>query len=159
VAAIRALKGPLKESPGTPKETPVIARDVMTADPMTLSPQASVAEAWNAMRELDVRHIPIVDRGALVGMISDRDVARVIHLLAAGGASELKDELATPIARVMSTAVVSVGPDTDLGEVVELLLEEKIGALPVVHPDTLDVLGIVSYVDVLRALRDLLEAE
>jgi CBS domain-containing protein len=44
-------------------------------------------------------------------------------------------------------------------DVVELLIENKIGAVPVVRPDTREVLGIVSYIDVLRALRDLLERE
>ena len=53
----------------------------------------------------------------------------------------------------------SVDPDTDVKDVVELLIENKIGAVPVVRPDTREVVGIVSYIDALRALRDLLESE
>jgi acetoin utilization protein AcuB len=55
--------------------------------------------------------------------------------------------------------VICVEPETALGDVVELLLEHKVGALPVVRPDTREVIGIVSYIDVLRALRDRIEEE
>ena len=54
----------------------------------------------------------------------------------------------------MSADVVKVYPETDLGEVIDRMLDEKVGAVPVVDADTGDLLGIVSYVDVLRALRD-----
>lgn len=139
----------------------MIARDLMTADPLTVSPQASIAEVWDLMREVDVRHVPVVLRGALVGMLSDRDLARVdmARLLKAEGAEALRQELATPIVRVMSSDVISVEPDTEVGDVIALLLDHKIGALPVVEAETREVLGIISYVDVLRALQGLLEEE
>ena len=57
----------------------------------------------------------------------------------------------------MSSDVIYVEPETDLSEVVALLLEHKIGAIPVVQPDTRAVVGIVSYIDVLRAVQDALE--
>ena len=57
----------------------------------------------------------------------------------------------------MSPDPVSVLPEATLGEVVELLIEGRIGAVPVVEPGSLRVVGIVSYVDVLRAVQDLLE--
>ena len=53
----------------------MIARDVMTPNPLTVPPQASIAEAWEVMRELAVRHVPVVEDGAVVGMLSDRDLA------------------------------------------------------------------------------------
>ena len=55
----------------------MIARDLMTPNPLTVTPQASIAEAWDVMRELAVRHVPVVEDGALVGMLSDRDLALV----------------------------------------------------------------------------------
>jgi acetoin utilization protein AcuB len=139
----------------------MIARDLMTPDPLTVTPQASIAEVWDLMREVDVRHVPVVQAGALVGMLSDRDLARVdmARLLKTEGAEALRKELATPIVRVMSSDVISVEPDTEVGDVIALLLDHKIGALPVVEAETREVLGIISYVDVLRALRDLLEDE
>jgi acetoin utilization protein AcuB len=139
----------------------MIARDLMTSDPLTVTPQASIAEVWDLMREVDVRHLPVVEADALVGMVSDRDLARVdiARLLRAEGAGAVRDELATPIVRVMSSDVIAVTPDTEIGEVIGLLIDHKIGAVPVVEEETREVLGIISYVDVLRALRDVLEED
>ena len=136
------------------------ARELMTADPLTVTPQASIAEVWDLMREADVRHIPVVQADGLVGMVSDRDLGRVdiARLLNVEGASALRDELATPIVRVMTSPVIAVGPEADISEVIELLIEHKIGAVPVVQ-ETREVLGIISYVDVLRALQGVLDED
>jgi predicted transcriptional regulator len=135
------------------------ARDVMTPNPVTATAQASIADVWNLMRELEIRHVPVVDRGALVGMLSDRDLARldVARALTVEGAEALGQELATPIINIMSSDVIFVEPETGLSEVVGLLLEYRVGALPVIHPDTRTVVGIISYIDVLRALQEGLE--
>jgi CBS domain-containing protein len=113
------------------------------------------------MRELAVRHVPVVEDGALVGMLSDRDLARVdmVRVLRVEGAGALREELETPIVEVMSSDVISVGPETEMSEVISLLLEHKIGAVPVVEPGSRDVLGIISYVDLLRALGALIEED
>ena len=139
----------------------MLARDLMTPDPMTVTPQASIAEVWDLMREVEVRHVPVVQGGALVGMLSDRDLARVdiVRLLKVEGADALRQELATPIVQVMTSDVIAVEPDTEVGDVIALLIDHKIGALPVVETGTREVLGIISYVDVLRALQGLLEEE
>jgi acetoin utilization protein AcuB len=111
------------------------------------------------MRQLAVRHMPVVDRGALVGMVSDRDLAHfdMARVLTTEGAEGLRRELGTPVVKVMSADVVDVNPDAELGEVVDLLVENRIGAVPVVRPETQELVGIVSYIDVLEAVRDLLE--
>lgn len=139
----------------------MIARELMTPDPLTVTPQASIAEVWDLMREADVRHIPVVQADGLVGMVSDRDLGRVdiARLLNVEGASALRDELATPIVRVMTSPVIAVGPEADIGEVIELLIEHKIGAVPVVQEETREVLGIISYVDVLRALQGVMDED
>jgi CBS domain-containing protein len=139
----------------------MIARELMTPDPLTVTPQASVAEVWDLMRDADVRHIPVIQADALVGMVSDRDLGRVdiARLLNVEGAGALRDELATPIVRVMTSQVIAVGPEADIGEVIELLIEHRIGALPVVREETREVLGIISYVDVLRALQGVLDED
>jgi acetoin utilization protein AcuB len=145
----------------TQRRTLMIARDVMTPNPLTVTSQASIAEVWDLMREADIRHIPVTLGGVLVGMLSDRDLARVdmARLLKVGGADALRQELATPISRVMSPDPISVEPESEIGEVIGLLLDHKIGALPVVDEGTREVVGIISYVDVLRALQGLLEEE
>ncbi len=137
------------------------ARDVMTPNPMTIRSQATVAEAWDLMGEMEIRHVPVVDDGTLVGMLSDRDLGRldVTRMLVAEGADALRQELATPVAKLMSLDVIAAEPETELGDIVDVLVEHKVGALPVVHPDTRELVGIISYVDVLRALQDLLGEE
>lgn len=137
------------------------ARELMTPDPLTVTPQASIAEVWDLMREADVRHVPVVQADALVGMVSDRDLGRVdiARLLNVEGAGALRDELATPVVRLMSSAVIAVGPEADIGEVIDLLIEHKIGAVPVIREETREVLGIISYVDVLRALSGVLNQD
>ena len=139
----------------------MIARDLMTPDPLTVTPQASIADVWDLMREVDVRHLPVVEGGVLVGMVSDRDVARVdlARLLKVEGAEALREELATPVVQIMSPDVIAVGPEAEIGEGIDLLIDHKIGAVPVVDEDTREVLGIISYVDVLRALQDRLEED
>jgi acetoin utilization protein AcuB len=136
-------------------------QDVMSTNPVTVSPEASVAEVWDLMREHVIRHIPVLDRGVLVGMLSDRDLAHfdMASLLSAQGADALRRALTTPVAKVMSSDVVDVEPDADLGDVVDLLVENRIGAVPVVRPETQELVGIVSYIDVLAGIRDLLDAE
>jgi CBS domain-containing protein len=139
----------------------VIARDLMTPSPATVTPEATVAEAWDLMRELDIRHVPVVKDGNLVGMLSDRDLVYldVGRVLAAEGVDAVRRELGTPVVKVMTSDVIFVESEAELGDVVELLIENKIGAVPVVRPETREVVGIVSYIDALRALQDLLEEE
>jgi acetoin utilization protein AcuB len=133
------------------------ARDVMTSSPITVTPEATLAEVWDLMREADIRHVPVVEAGVLVGMVSDRDLASldVARVLTADGAEALRRALATPVVTVMSSDVIFVEMEDDLDDVVELMLEHKVGAIPVVRPDARDVMGIVSYIDVLRGIRDL----
>jgi CBS domain-containing protein len=113
------------------------------------------------MRELDARHVPVVDGDTLVGMLSDRDVSSldVGRLLTEGGADALRRQLARPVVQLMSADVIAVEPETDLGELITLFLEHKVGALPVVMPDSRQLVGIVSYIDILRAVQDMLEEE
>jgi acetoin utilization protein AcuB len=59
----------------------------------------------------------------------------------------------------MSADVVAVGPEAELGAIVDLLIEHRVGAVPVVKPESGELIGIVSYVDVLAALRDSLDDE
>jgi acetoin utilization protein AcuB len=137
----------------------VIASDVMTPDPVAVTPDATVAEVWDLMREHGIRHVPVVQDRALVGVLSDRDLAYldVGRLLMTEGADALQRELRTPVVKVMTRDVLHVDTEAELSDVVALMLEGKVGAIPVVRPGTREVTGIVSYVDVLRAVQDLLE--
>jgi acetoin utilization protein AcuB len=134
----------------------MIARELMTADPVTVESKASIAEAWDLMRELSIRHVPVVEHGVLVGMLSDRDLGQldIGRVLGLEGAAAARAELARSVIESMSADVIFVHPETEVVDVIGLLIEGRVGALPVVRPNTLEVVGIISYVDVLRALQD-----
>ena len=93
--------------------------------------------------------------GDVVGMISDRDLKRVAPTTVQDfeQVEGAQARLGQSVASLMSGDVLSVGPTTDIGEVIDLMLEEKVGAIPVLDDETGDLVGIVSYVDILRALR------
>jgi acetoin utilization protein AcuB len=127
--------------------------EIMTRGPAVVTAQATVADAWDALRSLDVRHLPVVnEEQELVGIVSDRD-------LSAPPVSPLMDQLLgppvpkldAPVAAVMSASPLSVGADDDVREVVELMIDNKIGAVPVVDPEG-KIVGIVSYLDVLKKI-------
>lgn len=137
------------------------AHEVMTRYPVTIAPQATLADVWDVMREADIRHVPVARGGILLGMLSDRDLAAldVGRVLTTEGADALRRALATPVVEAMSSDVISIEPETDLGDVSDLMIENKVGAIPVVQPDTREVVGIVSYIDLLRAVQDLVSEE
>ncbi|HTK89377.1 MAG TPA: CBS domain-containing protein [Verrucomicrobiae bacterium] len=137
----------------------MLARDLMTPNPVTVDLNASTGDAWDIMRENDIRHVPVVDGGVLVGMLSDRDLGSldIGRILAFDGAAAVRAELARPVIDRMSVDVVSVHPEAEVSDVIDLLLEARIGAVPVVRPDSREIVGIVSYVDILRALGAALE--
>jgi acetoin utilization protein AcuB len=123
--------------------TDVVARDIMTEDPMVLEPSATIAEAMEILASLEIRHLPVMRDKELVGMISERDVYRFAD-------DDARRERS--VATVMNTNVISVEPDASIPEVAAALVENRIGAVPVVDGHDGDVVGIVSYVDVLRDL-------
>lgn len=106
--------------------------------------------------ELDVRHLPVVDEGQLVGIVSDRDFRQVSVLLGGAGSPDgLQRLLARPVSDFMSSDVISVDPEAEIDEIIDIMIEQKVGALPVVASNS-ELIGIVSYIDVLRAARDAL---
>ena len=137
------------------------AREVMTPSPATVTAQTTIAEAWDLMRELDVRHLPVVDGEALIGMVSDRDLGDLdaARLLTEEGADALRRRLTLPVIQIMSTDVLAAEPDTEMSELIAMLVENKVGALPVILPGTRQLVGIVSYIDVLRAVGEALEVD
>ena len=102
------------------------AKDVMTTDPVTLGPQATLGEAATLMRQEDCGSIPIVEDGRLVGIVTDRDI--VVRAVAAG-----KDARNTKVREVMSADPVCISPDTDVDEAAKVMADRQIRRLPVVE--------------------------
>jgi acetoin utilization protein AcuB len=132
----------------------ISAHDVMTEDPATISMTATVGDAVRILQTLDVRHLPVVDDdGLLVGMLSDRDLRALTfpEVLGEEYSGQIQAALDTPISTIMSSDVFAVEVEDDVSLIIELMLDHKIGAVPVVDTDD-TLVGIVSYVDLLRQL-------
>ncbi len=130
------------------------ARDLMTAKPMTVPETAKVRRAVEILQEMEIRHLPVVNAtGELVGMLSDRDLRSLAIPWFAGRehTGEIRTALEARVSSLMSGDVISVQEETDVSEIVDLMLENKVGALPVTDGDGA-LVGIISYVDVLRAM-------
>jgi acetoin utilization protein AcuB len=134
----------------------MVVDEVMSSDPFVVNVTDSVGAAIKKLIEADVRHLPVVSEGELVGMVSDRDLRSFtpVAMLELTHPRELKARLAQPVSKVMTSDVISVNPETEIEEVIDLMIEHKIGAVPVVEADSSKLVGIVSYIDALRAARD-----
>ena len=116
-------------------------RDTMTENPRSIGTSASVVEAARLMREEHIGSLPITDDERLVGMITDRDITtRVV--------AEAADPKITPVGDVYSRDLVSVEPDKDLGEALQLMARHQVRRLPVVENGRL--VGIVAQADIAR---------
>jgi CBS domain-containing protein len=135
------------------------AEEIMTPGPVTVDEAATLDEALRLMSEREIRHLPVLRGDEVVGMLSDRDLRTLGMSMAEDPASleRLSARLRMRVRDLMTGDVISIGPATDLTEIIDLLLEEKISALPVIDGDKSELLGIVSYVDVLRAVQEELQ--
>jgi acetoin utilization protein AcuB len=116
--------------------------EVMTPDPMTLLPTATVGDAYALMTERGFRHVPIVESGLLLGVISMTDVG---HL-----GAKVPDILAKPLHEVMSKKLVTVKPTETVASAAAMMASRKINCLLVVVQNQLT--GIVTTYDLLDAL-------
>jgi CBS domain-containing protein len=119
--------------------------EVMTRDVSACEPNATVADAAKLMAQEDVGPVPIVEDGRLVGIVTDRDI--VVRVVAEG-----RDPNATTVNEIASTELVTVSPDDDLDEALNLLAEHQVRRLPVVEGDRL--VGIVAQADIARLGKD-----
>ena len=137
-----------------PAQVELVAKDLMTPDPVCVSPDDSLLESAAKMSQHGFRHLCVVDgEKRLVGMLSDRDLRSLI------GNPMLAAQDRNPSARLSTFRVshaMTEGPriaveSTPMADLVNIFLLEHIGAVPVVNNED-RVCGIVSYIDVLRAM-------
>jgi len=132
--------------------------DVMTKNPLVMTPAETIGQADELMTENRIRQLPVVDEGALLGIITDRDIRSFLAQSALVEPEERAKVLRTKVSEIMTAEPLTLAPDDDLREAIELLIEEKIGGIPVVDQAE-GLVGIVTYVDVLRCFLNSLEEE
>ena len=128
--------------------------DYMSGNPTTMEPTQSLLDAAVLMRSSGFRHIPIVSAGELVGMISDRDIARLTpSMLLPHSASEHNQVMeGTIIGKVMTRNLVTTTPTTSLLAAADEFVGGKLGSMAVLEEGKL--VGIITVRDMLRAFHD-----
>lgn len=131
-------------------------RDIMMGSPVTLGPDDTLDLANDVISIGRIRHLPVLDQGRLVGIISQRDLLsatadRIFGLKQKRRSELLKKEL---VKNVMKRRVITVAPETPIKQAAHLMLEKKIGCVPVMSKDNL--VGLVTTTNVLRYLESII---
>jgi CBS domain-containing protein len=131
------------------------AAEVMERKVLSMGSSSSLVDAASLMHEHNVRHLPVVEHNEVIGILSERDLRGFLEELY-GSASETPAGIVRKnlkITDVMQRKPLTVDPSADVADVIDLMLENKVGAILVA--DTLNQLkGIISYEDILRHVRD-----
>jgi CBS domain-containing protein len=148
--------------------TELVARDIMTADPITVGPELSVTDAAHLMVTKRIGALPVVDKGKMIGLVTEGDLIMQdvkIHFptylsllggyVFAPGAndrfeSSLRKAVAATVEDVMTRDPITVTPDALVTDVATLLVERDVARVPVMDGET--VVGIVSKSDIVRSL-------
>jgi CBS domain-containing protein len=115
-------------------------RDVMTERPRVVTSDTPVTQVAELMESEDVGSIPVLDGEQLTAIVTDRDI--VVRALAKG-----KDPRGMPVREVFSTEIITVGPDQDLSEALQIMAANQVRRLPVVDEEN-RLVGVVSQADV-----------
>jgi acetoin utilization protein AcuB len=129
----------------------------MTRDPKTVSPEDTLTKAADIMRLSRINHLPVVEEGRLVGILSDTDLRNAAleggPLPAAGEAKDRERR----VGEVMKTEVWSLTPEDSVEDALLIIRRRKFGALPVLSGDRL--VGIITKIDLLNAVIDVLNLD
>jgi acetoin utilization protein AcuB len=126
-------------------------RDAMTRDVVTVGSEESAARAWGLCRERNIRHLPVVEGGRLVGIVSDRDLR---DLSPPRDTADQENTLGwVQIRDMMSTGVVTAHPLDTIEHAAKMIYENRFNCLPVVADD--EIVGIITSSDLVRTLVEL----
>jgi acetoin utilization protein AcuB len=138
----------------------MLVRDRMTSDPTTITPVTSFPEGFRIMRERGIRHLPVVDDGGvLIGIVTQTDL---LHASPSAATTLSVFEMSYLLANlhvreVMSSPPVTVSEDAPLEEAARLMVEKKIGCLPVMRDGEL--VGLITETDIFEVFVEILGGE
>lgn len=126
----------------------LLVRDSMVREVITVSPQTTAAEALKLCREKGIRHLPVLEGGLMVGLISDRDLRLATPALGDPNRAAALEKIR--VGDEMSREITTTDPEDPIEQAAMAMHERKIGCLPVVEGDEL--VGILTASDVMAAL-------
>jgi len=134
----------------------MLVAEVMTREIVTLTPEQTLRDAIELLRRVQIRHLPVVDGRRLLGIVTDRDVKRATPSVLSGIDKDAYDNslITIKVGQLMTREPITVAGRSPLKGAVEILLQKRVGALPVVDDGQL--VGILTNSDVLRVAYDLL---
>ena len=137
----------------------MVAHDIMATQPSTIGPNHSIGTALAKMRRGKFRRLPVVQKGKLIGIITDRDLRLAMnspYVLREGWYdSYLMEHI--EVRSCMTSNPITACANDDLIDGVKLMEEKKIGGIPIVDDDKL--VGIITETDLLNCLIELLQTE
>lgn len=131
----------------------MLVRDLMTPDPLTILPSATLEEALEVMTRNEIHELPVVEADRVAGIITDRDLRGAL-----GGDDPSSSDLAREVSEVMSETVEVVSTETSLAEACRRIASLRISSVPVVD-SSLALVGILSVTDILAAAAERFEQD
>lgn len=132
-----------------------LVKEIMVGSPVTLKPEDTLNLANDLISLGRIRHIPVLEDGRLVGLLSERDLigaaaTQIFGLKQKSKSALLKSVL---IKDVMKKRVITVTAETKIAEAARLMADKKIGCVPVIDDGRL--VGLVTTTDILRYVEGL----
>lgn len=122
----------------------------MTAKVITVQPDTSVCKAWNLLQAHEISHLPVIQGGRLVGIISDRDLRHLLPSSLAMPEEQVRFQAwgtQVKVGDVMTRKVLTVTPETPTDNAAQLMLKHRVGCMPVLRGASL--VGIITAMDLL----------
>lgn len=138
----------------------MIVKDYMTKHPVMIDPAMSIVEAQSIMAETKVRHLPVVEEGKrLVGLITHETLRIPPNILTSLNVWEITrflSNLTVKDVMVKRKDIVTIDPDTTIEEAARIMVERKVGCLPVLTESI--VVGMITDTDLMAHLMEMLDA-
>jgi acetoin utilization protein AcuB len=131
------------------------ASELMEKKVVSLGTNSSLMDAASVMHEHNIRHLPVVEHNEVIGILSERDLRGFLEELyeSREGTADTTRRKSMSIAEVMQTKPLTVDPTADIVDVIDLMIENKVGAI-VVADELGQLRGIISYEDILKIARE-----
>ncbi|MGZ4957738.1 MAG: CBS domain-containing protein [Methylomonas sp.] len=133
--------------------------ELMSSKVFTVEPQDLIDRVFFLIHYEKIRHLPVIEKGKLIGIVSDRDLYKALgpksnsNVLEASKDKTQLHVVSQKVVHIMHRSVYTTSPDASASEAAAIMAEHRIGALPVVEKGKL--VGILSATDILRAFAKL----
>lgn len=128
-----------------------VVSEFMSTELVTCSPEDEVDNVWRLMQERSFAGLPVVNRGRVVGMVTQKNLLDSGVIFPAFEAKRGRFKAPSKISSVMKTPVVSLPPTATIKEAAELMLKKNIGRVPIVDKEE-KIIGIIDREDIVKAL-------